>query len=148
MNECAVGERIIVRDKDGEFLASVRYIGPIDGKAGTWVGVEWDHRSRGRNDGSVAGRRYFTCFHHPAASFINKDKVRAGIGLHEAVRARYTPEVQDLRGMTIDTIGHRHLQVSLQGAEKINARLSQLHLLQSVTMCRQHIARPVRLAID
>jgi tubulin-specific chaperone E len=145
MHECVIGERIVVRDKDGEHLAAVRYIGPIDSKSGVWVGVEWDDQSRGRHDGSVAGRRYFTCLRHPAASFIKQDKVRAGVGFHEAVRARYAPDVQDIRHMTIDTVGHRHLHVALRGVEKLSERLAQLNLLQNATMHKLQIARPVKL---
>lgn len=150
MRECAVGERVTIRDKDGDCHAFVRYVGPIDGKAGVWVGVEWDDSARGRHDGSVAGRRYFTCVKAgQGASFIRQEKVHGGVGLHEAVRARYAPDGEARGaggGMSIDTVGHRHLRVSLQGADRLAARLSQLELLQSITLHRQQIARPVRIA--
>lgn len=42
-------------------LCTVRYIGPVEGTAGTWLGVEWDDARRGRHDGSHNGTRYFTC---------------------------------------------------------------------------------------
>ena len=38
----------------------VRYVGRVDFSAGVWLGIELD-TGRGRNDGSVAGRRYFEC---------------------------------------------------------------------------------------
>jgi dynactin complex subunit len=36
---------------------TLRYLGPIDGKAGEWAGVELDpgFSGKGKNDGSVAG---------------------------------------------------------------------------------------------
>lgn len=40
--------------------ATVRYNGPLDGARGLWIGVQYDE-PRGKNDGSVNGKRYFTC---------------------------------------------------------------------------------------
>lgn len=41
-------------------LGVIRYIGPVHFEEGTWLGVEL-RSANGRNDGSVQGRRYFTC---------------------------------------------------------------------------------------
>ncbi|KAJ1807995.1 hypothetical protein LPJ75_004676, partial [Coemansia sp. RSA 2598] len=40
---------------------TLRYLGPIDGKQGTWAGVELDEVGKGKNDGTVAGKSYFAC---------------------------------------------------------------------------------------
>lgn len=86
-----VGERVRVRDKDGVSFCTVRFRGAVDGKAGEWIGVEWDDAARGRNDGSIAGKAYFTCKHAAdAGSFIKAEKVKPGISLVEAVQERYT----------------------------------------------------------
>lgn len=41
-------------------LGVVRYIGPADFAEGIWLGVEM-RKPVGKNDGTVSGRRYFTC---------------------------------------------------------------------------------------
>lgn len=41
-------------------LGTIRYIGPTDFGEGTWLGVEL-RTAKGKNDGSVQGKRYFTC---------------------------------------------------------------------------------------
>ncbi|VDD77637.1 unnamed protein product [Mesocestoides corti] len=52
-----VGDRVQV---SGSRVGTVRFIGPTDFAAGDWVGIELDD-PLGKNDGSVMGRRYFTC---------------------------------------------------------------------------------------
>ena len=42
------------------FPGVVRYIGPVDFAEGVWLGVEL-RSPRGKNDGSVRGKRYFSC---------------------------------------------------------------------------------------
>ncbi|BHF81555.1 CAP-Gly domain-containing linker protein 4 [Sparganum proliferum] len=41
-------------------LGVLRYIGPVTFTEGIWLGIELRH-PRGRHDGAVSGRRYFTC---------------------------------------------------------------------------------------
>ena len=40
---------------------TVRYIGPVSGTSGTWLGVEWDDPIHGKHDGMHSGVRYFKC---------------------------------------------------------------------------------------
>ena len=67
-----VGARLIV-DK---CKATVRYVGAIDHQQGTWFGLEWDDVSRGKHDGVVGDRRYFTCkYSAPRGSFVREAKL-------------------------------------------------------------------------
>lgn len=52
-----VGQRVSYQ---GE-RSTVRYVGELEGRQGQWLGVEWDHDSKGKNNGSDGGRRYFSC---------------------------------------------------------------------------------------
>ncbi|XP_072460032.1 kinesin-like protein KIF13A isoform X4 [Notamacropus eugenii] len=51
-----VGEQVCLGNKTG----IVRYIGPVDFLAGTWVGVELNVQM-GKHDGTVKGKEYFRC---------------------------------------------------------------------------------------
>lgn len=42
-------------------LCTIRYVGPVSGTAGEWLGVEWDDPTRGKHSGEHNGVRYFTC---------------------------------------------------------------------------------------
>lgn len=54
-----------------------RYLGPVKGQEGTWVGVEWDDATRGKHDGSTGGIKYFTCQSGgTSGSFVRMEKVR------------------------------------------------------------------------
>lgn len=56
-----VGENVRIESLGYE--GTLRYIGEIDGKPGLWAGVELSGGfiGKGKNDGSVSGKRYFTC---------------------------------------------------------------------------------------
>lgn len=56
MGSVSLGQRISVRGEPGV----VRFYGPTQFAPGYWVGVELDS-SRGRNNGSVQGVKYFDC---------------------------------------------------------------------------------------
>ena len=42
-------------------LCTIRYIGPVHGTQGTWLGVEWDDPARGKHSGTHSGKEYFQC---------------------------------------------------------------------------------------
>ncbi|KAJ2745665.1 hypothetical protein GGI20_001990 [Coemansia sp. BCRC 34301] len=89
-DEELVGRWINV-DGDG---GRVRYVGPVDGSSGTWLGVEWSSgSSRGKHD----GRGYFKCTSKSAtcASFIRRvGRIDWGQGLVAAARSRYITDAQ------------------------------------------------------
>ncbi len=52
-----VGTRLI----HSGHIGTVRFVGPVDGTQGSWIGVEWDDPQRGKHDGVKDGKRYFNC---------------------------------------------------------------------------------------
>ncbi|KAF2904339.1 hypothetical protein ILUMI_01836 [Ignelater luminosus] len=58
-----VGDRVIIKSSQGSKIGTLRYMGTADFAAGEWCGVELDE-PRGKNDGSVEGKRYFECRPH------------------------------------------------------------------------------------
>ena len=55
-----VGDRVLVNATSGTKLGTLQYLGAADFAAGRWAGIELDEPV-GKNDGSVAGKRYFKC---------------------------------------------------------------------------------------
>ena len=42
-------------------IGTVKFVGPVHGTAGVWIGVEWDDPRRGKHDGAKDGILYFSC---------------------------------------------------------------------------------------
>lgn len=136
--------------------ATVRYVGPVDGYEGTWVGLEWDDSSRGKHDGETGGRRYFTCCCDAptAASFVRINKVSPGISLVEALVLRYTNQLAEGQSSSAAAAdaqpshaipaSNRKLWVELVGQEQVTARQSKLELLTSARLVGANVSSVVR----
>ena len=78
-----------------------RYVGPVYGQTGTWVGIEWDDSNRGKHDGKHDGERYFECKRKgkeeetKRASFVRVQKVAPGTDFVSAAKEKYEFESQD-----------------------------------------------------
>ncbi|CAK9113318.1 CAP-Gly domain-containing linker protein 4 (Restin-like protein 2) [Durusdinium trenchii] len=59
-DELAIGTKVTIKVKEQEMLGFIRFQGTTDFSEGDWVGIELEE-PRGKNDGSVAEKRYFTC---------------------------------------------------------------------------------------
>jgi len=55
-----IGSRVVVASAQGTKVGVLRFLGPTEFAKGEWAGVELDDKL-GKNDGSVADKRYFTC---------------------------------------------------------------------------------------
>ena len=52
-------------------FCTVRYVGPVEGTIGDWLGVEWDEPIRGKHDGSHKGVKYFICRYKDQGSLFS-----------------------------------------------------------------------------
>uniref|UniRef100_A0A7C9E938 CAP-Gly domain-containing protein n=1 Tax=Opuntia streptacantha TaxID=393608 RepID=A0A7C9E938_OPUST len=73
----AIGQRVHSVG-DSRRIGTVKYVGPIQGYSGDWVGVDWDNGD-GRNDGSVNGVRYFQAKTDNSASFVRPKNLVLGL---------------------------------------------------------------------
>jgi hypothetical protein len=96
-----IGQRIRSSDA-GAFKGTIRYIGPVSGQQGEWIGIEWDDSERGKHDGETGGVKYFTVKQAGAGSFVRSHKIEAGVAFVQALKARYKPEgdLQQVEGQS------------------------------------------------
>lgn len=80
-------------------VGTVKYVGPVQGYDGAWVGMDWDS-GEGKHDGSVNGVRYFRANSERSGSFVRSSSLSPGISLLEALYNRYRAESsQEENGM-------------------------------------------------
>ncbi|KAJ2732369.1 hypothetical protein IW152_003842 [Coemansia sp. BCRC 34962] len=119
----ALGRWISIDGDDG----IVRFVGPVDGTSGTWLGVEWANPERGKHDGSKDGKQYFTCKSKGtnSGSFIRcVDRIDWGQTLLEAARSRYITDTSKIS--TPSTIDGRRGKIEAVGFDKIANEQSDL----------------------
>ncbi|KAJ2024456.1 hypothetical protein IWW57_003726 [Coemansia sp. S610] len=105
----------------------VRYVGPVDGTSGTWLGVEWANPERGKHNGSKDGKQYFTCksVGTNSGSFIRcVDRIDWGQTLLDAARSRYIIDATEIS--TPSTIDGRRGKIEAVGFDKIAHEQSDL----------------------
>ncbi|KRT85029.1 hypothetical protein AMK59_1955, partial [Oryctes borbonicus] len=81
----SIGDRI----ECSGHLGTIKYVGPVDGYSSTWLGIDWDDSERGKHDGNVNGKRYFTASHPKSGSFVRPEKVQLGQTTISAITSRY-----------------------------------------------------------
>jgi dynactin complex subunit len=52
-----LGQRLSLKGQ----TCTVRYVGTVADKPGSWLGIEWDEPNRGRHNGTHEGVKYFEC---------------------------------------------------------------------------------------
>lgn len=113
----------------------MKYVGPVQGYSGTWVGVDWDNRE-GKHDGSINGVRYFQANGEKSASFVRPQNISSGIALLDALELRYrgnsTKEEED--EMYVLSASNRRVSVQLLGKDKIQDKLSRFEELCGVSL--------------
>lgn len=137
-----IGQRLIF---DGA-LCTIRYIGPVEGTSGEWLGVEWDDHSRGKHNGSHKGKQIFNCLSpsDTAASFVRParkpDDTRTVL---EAIRYKYEQTTQtngSLRGPGYEIIEISKKKVEEVGFDKIKQQMSRLENLRIVLIDQLNVA--------
>ncbi|OIW35549.1 RNI-like protein [Coniochaeta ligniaria NRRL 30616] len=123
-----IGERL---SYDGA-LCTVRYIGPVAGTSGSWLGVEWDDPTRGKHDGQHKGVRYFECkIKSPtSASFIRPTRPHDGkTDFLTALHEKYATEHEAQKPIVFSTKVAEEV-----GFAKISRQQAQLHELKIVIL--------------
>ncbi|KAM0723046.1 hypothetical protein Q7P37_001245 [Cladosporium fusiforme] len=134
-----VGQRLSLKNQ----TCIVRYIGPVADKQGSWLGVEWDDPSRGKNNGTHDGVTYFECRSQSptAASFLRPkqtwDSTRTFL---QALREKYISPEEATNAEIVYISGKHAEEVGLEKFAKRQAQLQGIHTLVLDRMCIRHEA--------
>ncbi|KAF8458977.1 hypothetical protein BGX38DRAFT_1084780 [Terfezia claveryi] len=131
-------------------LCTIRYIGPVDGTAGEWLGVEWDEPLRGKHSGEHAGKKYFDCAVANAGSFIRPSRAPdPPLTFVQALRKKYIDDgVVDVSAQRPIEWGGKVVQEI--GFDKIRQKLRKLKELKIALVDGFQIAKedPVELITE
>jgi hypothetical protein len=115
----------------------------------TWLGVEWDHASRGKHSGTHQGISYFRTREEGAGSFIKlpmssqkgKQVLRPGTTLWHAIVQRYLPDddEQDDRPITLGSSGGA-IKVEVPRLDRVKRSLSGLSKLKEIGVERTWVS--------
>ncbi|KAK7246107.1 hypothetical protein RIF29_40966 [Crotalaria pallida] len=141
-HEFSVGQRVHASG-DSHRIGTVKYVGPVEGYSGTWVGVDWDD-GEGKHDGSIKGIRYFQAKFDRSGSFVRAQNLSKGISLLEALKKRYqsdsTKDEED--EMYVLSTSNKRVSIQLVGKDKINDKLSRFEELTSASLSCLGVSSP------
>ncbi|KXT04383.1 hypothetical protein AC578_3588 [Pseudocercospora eumusae] len=120
--EYYVGQRLSLKGQ----LCTIRYVGRVGGKAGDWLGVEWDDPARGKHNGTHERKQYFkSSFLRPNQQW---DRPRS---FYQALREKYMPEDAGTGG---EIVYFSTKQAEEVGFEKFAKRQAALQGIKTIVL--------------
>lgn len=144
--EVRVGTRVSC---DGHY-GVVRYVGPVVGTKGIWMGIEWDDPNRGKHNGCHNGAQYFYTRSDTGGSFIRPQKVDSPMSVPEAIRSKYLSGLEGPLGAHLDENKDVLLMetprcnrvVEFVGPEKTATLLSRGETIKEVSLSHWPVDHP------
>jgi hypothetical protein len=99
------------------------------------VGVEWDLKGRGKNNGSVGSVQLFSC-DEGMGSFVHPARLLLGMTFLEAIRHKYVSQPNSGEPSALPATSPGAVAIDFIGKEKSAARISKLELLTEVWLGR------------
>ncbi|XP_077231741.1 tubulin folding cofactor E / Pfifferling (PFI) isoform X2 [Tasmannia lanceolata] len=111
---------------DSRRIGTVKYVGPIEGYSGIWVGVDWDN-GEGKHDGSVNGVRYFQAKDAKSGSFVRAENLSSGVSFLEALNLRYRGDStkEEEEEMYVLSASNKRVSIQLVGKHKVQEKISR-----------------------
>ncbi|KAI0811010.1 hypothetical protein BC629DRAFT_1580180 [Irpex lacteus] len=134
----SIGTRLV----HSGYLGTIRFIGPVDGTQGSWLGIEWDDPKRGKHRERKMANNTFIALKN-AGSFIRPNAVISyGVSFLEALIAKYTEvPTEDTVEKVVLGSSNGTIEVEAVRLNKIRANLSRLDNLREVSLDNERVAR-------
>ncbi|KAG2157517.1 hypothetical protein DEU56DRAFT_875647 [Suillus clintonianus] len=116
---------------------TVKYVGPVDGTTGLWLGIEWDDSNRGKHDGIKDGKRYFDCRIPNSGSFIRpSSSICYGYSFLQALKNKYVEVVHGTASREKIVLGSSNgaIEVEAVDLDKIRGKFANLERLREVSL--------------
>lgn len=122
-----------------EAFGTVRWVGSIQGKEGTWVGIEWDDESKGRHSGEYEGVQYFQTRYPNHGSFLKESVFTSdqtpSVSIEYAILNKYADRNElDLTETYAYTGQNRKKPIELVGTDKIISKQEKIDSLKEIAL--------------
>ncbi|KAM7511499.1 hypothetical protein LguiB_010374 [Lonicera macranthoides] len=133
--ELKIGQRVHSAGNSRR-IGTVKYVGPVEGYSGNWVGIDWDNNEDGKHDGSINGVRYFKSKSPKSGSFVRAHNLSTGISLLKALEIRYksTSTKEEEEEMYVLSATNRRVSIELLGKDKIQDKVSRFEELKGASL--------------
>ncbi|KAG0025293.1 hypothetical protein BGZ81_007254 [Podila clonocystis] len=129
--ELTIGQRI----EQENFRGTIRYLGPVAGTKGEWIGVEWDDKDRGKHSGTHGDTQYFECLFPGTGSFTRlSQKIDIGSSLLAVLKERYVNVGEDQGDIYIDD-----KKVEMYDFDRVQERQRKLHLMKNIGLANTNV---------
>ncbi|RVW33206.1 Tubulin-folding cofactor E [Vitis vinifera] len=136
---------------DPRRMGTVKYVGPVQGYSGTWVGVDWDNGDA-KHDGALDGRPLFPGarrqiwvvrspsqsigwdFAAPSATSPVPIHYLQGRGRHDPIFILFGVSYYVAEEMYVLSASNRRVSVQLVGKEQIEDKLSRFEELTAASL--------------
>ncbi|KAG0346620.1 hypothetical protein BG004_001241 [Podila humilis] len=127
----SLGQRI----EQDNFRGTIRYLGPVAGTKGDWIGVEWDDKDRGKHSGDHGGTQYFQCLIPGSGSFTRRSqKIAVGESLLSILIERYVKVEHNREDIYMDG-----KKVIMYDFDRVQERHKQLHLMKTIGLANTNV---------
>ncbi|KAL5511371.1 hypothetical protein ACEPAH_4587 [Sanghuangporus vaninii] len=134
-----IGRRVSLHGSRG----TIKYIGEVQGTNGTWLGVEWDDRTRGKHSGEKNGKQYFACSVPGSGSFIRPSSaISYGQSFLSALVSKYVelPRSSGQKETVILGSSSGAIEVEAIGLDKVRGKLARLEHLREISLDAEEVA--------
>ncbi|KAL5532876.1 hypothetical protein ACEPAF_4650 [Sanghuangporus sanghuang] len=134
-----IGRRVSLHGNKG----TIKYIGEVQGTNGTWLGVEWDDRTRGKHSGEKGGRQYFACSVPGSGSFIRPSPaISYGQSFLSALVSKYVepPHSSGQKETVFLGSSSGAIEVEAIGLDKVRGKLARLEHLREISLDAEEVA--------
>ncbi|CAK5081267.1 unnamed protein product [Meloidogyne enterolobii] len=80
-----LNRRVMLKEAKGV----IKYCGEVEGTTGSWIGVDWDNKERGKHNGSFNGKQYFEALSKTSGSFVREKDLEFGTDLLDEINEKY-----------------------------------------------------------
>ncbi|CAK9301554.1 unnamed protein product [Gordionus sp. m RMFG-2023] len=120
-------------------IGTIRYVGPLLNKKGTWIGLEWDDENKGKHDGVYQDIRYFQTKKSKNGSFLPYEVIKEKVNFGQTCKEALINQYSDSFSSPSIYINHNQC-VEKVGFEDVTTKQKDLKNLKIIGLSNKYIS--------